>query len=150
MVASSEDRIITIVRDVTERKGAEEALREAYQLNKEILQSAQEGVIVYGLDLRYQVWNPFMEQLTGKPASEVLGKLPLEVFPFLSDVGVTAKLERVLAGGVVESIDFHFKIADTGKSGWVANTSAPLRNSEGAILGAEPVRRRRLRNRWRR
>jgi len=135
VVASSEDRIITIVRDVTERKGAEEALREAYQLNKEILQSAQEGVIVYGLDLRYQVWNPFMEQLTGKPASEVLGKLPLEVFPFLSDVGVTAKLERVLAGGVVESIDFHFKIADTGKSGWVANTSAPLRNSEGAILG---------------
>ncbi len=135
VVASSEDRIITIVRDVTERKGAEEALSEAYQLNKEILQSAQEGVIVYGLDLRYQVWNPFMEQLTGKPASEVLGKLPLEVFPFLSDVGVIAKLERVLAGGVVESIDFHFKIADTGKSGWVANTSAPLRNSEGAILG---------------
>ena len=36
---------------ITERKLAEETLLDAYKLNQAILQSVQEGVIVYGLDL---------------------------------------------------------------------------------------------------
>ena len=129
------DRLFGSLQDITERKRAEAQLREAYEFNNQIIQHAKEGVIVYGLDLRYRVWNSFMEQLSGKPASEVLGKHPLEVFPFLSDVGLIERLERVLAGESVDSIDFPFEIPATGKLGWTTDTSAALRNEAGEITG---------------
>ncbi len=135
VVASSEARTITIVRDVTERVRADETLREAHRLNQAILQSAHEGVIVYGLDMRYQVWNPFMEHLTGIPAGEVLGHHPLEVFPFLQEAGVIELLEKVLAGKEVAPIDFPFQIPATGRSGWTIDACAPLCDGEGKIIG---------------
>ena len=135
VVASSEEQTITIVRDVTEHMRAEETLREAYRLNQAILQSAREGVVVYDLDLRYQVWNPFMEHLTGIPAGEVLGHHPLEVFPFLQEVGVIELLEKVLAGKEVAPVDFPFQIPATGRSGWTIDACAPLCDGEGKIIG---------------
>jgi PAS domain S-box-containing protein len=78
---------------------ADADLREALEFSRQLIASAHEGVIVYGPDLRYQVWNPFMERMTGVPAKDVLGKHPLQAFPFLRKAGVIAALERVLRGG---------------------------------------------------
>ena len=127
--------VIAFHRDITERKKSENLLREEHQFIMQIIQSAQEGIIVYGLDLRYLVWNPFMEQLTGLPASEVLGKHPLDVFPFLREAGVLERLGKALAGEAVESLDLPYLIPITGKSGWTSNTSSTLRNIKGEIIG---------------
>jgi PAS domain S-box-containing protein len=124
-----------IVKDITEIHRALEELREAQQTSEQVIACAQEGVIVYGPDLRYQVWNPFMEQLSGLPASEVLGRHPLEVFPFLREAGVIDRLERALAGENVGSVDFPFQLPGTGKTGWTTDTSAPFRNARGEIVG---------------
>ena len=124
-----------IVRDTTDIHRALEELREAQQTSDQVIACAQEGVIVYGPDLRYQVWNPFMEKLSGLPASEVLGKHPLELFPFLREAGVLDRLERALAGEEVCSVDFPFQIPSTGKTGWTTDTSAPFRNAQGELVG---------------
>ncbi len=71
-------RAAGVVLDITERKQAEEALWEERQLNQQIIQCAQAGITVYDRDSRCLVWNPYMEQLTGVPASGVLGRHPLE------------------------------------------------------------------------
>src|SRR5919198_2345569 len=76
------------------------SLHDAQQFNQEIIDCAAEGIIVYDRELRYQVWNPFMEQLTGRRAEEVLGKLAVEVFPFLRENGMEAALKRALQGEV--------------------------------------------------
>ena len=73
---SNIDGVIIAHTDITKRKQAEEKLQEATQYIKQIISSAQEGVIVYDLNLRYQVWNSFMEELTGMTAGEVLGSNP--------------------------------------------------------------------------
>jgi PAS domain S-box-containing protein len=41
------------------------------KLFKQIIDSAQDGIVVYGTDLRYMFWNPFMEQLTGLSSNDV-------------------------------------------------------------------------------
>ena len=128
--------VIVNSRDVTERKQLERALRESSQFNQQIIASAQQGIVVQGRDLKYQVWNPFMEQLTGLPASQVLGKHPDEVFPFLREAGIVTSLQRVLAGEPTRPIEFHFDIPQTGKSAWVARTDSPLRSPGGEIIGA--------------
>lgn len=136
MMDHGQDKLILVIsHDITEKKQAEEALRESHQFNEQVIKSAHEGVIVYGLDLRYEVWNPYMEALTGKPTSEVLGKHPMEVFPFTQETGVIERLERALAGETPTPLEFPYIVPGTGKSGWASDTSAPFRNLKGEIIG---------------
>ena len=111
------------------------ALREANEFSQQVINSAREGVIVYDLNLRYLVWNPFMEQLTGMSAGEVLGRHPSELFPFVYSTGLTERLEKVLAGDVPATIDFPYTIPGTEKTGWASDLSVPLRAMNGEIIG---------------
>ncbi len=124
-----------IFRDITDRKNAEIALAESLQFNLQIINSLEEGIIVYDKNLRYTVWNPFMEKLTGLPASLVIGKYPTELFPFLEDVGVIDNLKKTLNGEVFDATDFPFNIPNTGKSGWTSDRNIPLRNVTGEVIG---------------
>jgi PAS domain S-box-containing protein len=126
---------IAIKQDVTERKRAEKALRESEQFSREVIASAQEGVVVYDREFRYQVWNRFMEELTGVPASEALGKHGFDLFPHLREQKVEGLLQRALAGEVVRSPDMPFRVPTTGKSGWIASVFSPHFGDGGEILG---------------
>ncbi|NVO09155.1 MAG: response regulator [Bacteroidales bacterium] len=136
------DLIILVIRKVAREienenklKQAEQALIESNQFNKQIIRSAQEGIIVYDLNLNYQVWNPFMEKLTGIPFYEVVGKKFLELFPFLGDIGVNLILEKALQGTNIQERDIFLNIPSTGKSGWITETTAPLLSTSGEIVG---------------
>lgn len=125
--------VLVNYHDITERRQAEVALRESSQFNRQIIDSAHEGIVVYGKDLSYQVWNPFMEALSGRKACEVLGKNPLEIFPFLKEMGVMDRLKLALSGEIPDPAEFPFKLGE--KCGWTLDTSSPLRNSNGEIIG---------------
>ena len=120
---------------LAESRRTREKLLEERQFVNQVIRGAHEGIIVYGTDLRYQLWNPFMERLSGLAASHVQGKLPLEVFPFLRETPVMDRLERVLSGEPAGSIDFIFDVPSTGRTGWCSDISTPLRNAEGQIIG---------------
>jgi two-component system cell cycle sensor histidine kinase/response regulator CckA len=122
-------------RDITARKETEEKLYESNQFNKQIIASAPEGLIVMDRDLRYQVWNPRMEVMSGLPASEVLGKRPMDLFPFLEHTDVYKQIERVFAGEMVTSEDFPFDVPKTGHKGWSRQIMGPLRNAHNEIIG---------------
>ena len=124
-----------VIADLSERKRAEEALWEACQFNEQIISSAQEGIIVYGLDLRYRVWNPYMETITGYAATKVIGGHPRVLFPMLLETGVLDNLEKVLTGRMVDPIDFAYAFPLTGRAGWATHTAAPLHNTRGEIIG---------------
>jgi PAS domain S-box-containing protein len=68
-------------------------------------------------------------------AREVLGKRPLEVFPFLREGGVIERLKRALAGESPRPVDFPFHVPLTGRTGWSSDMSAPLRSADGKIIG---------------
>ena len=114
----------------------EEKFNEAFQFNEQIIRCAQEGIILYDKNLRYKAWNPFMENLSGLKAREVIGKTPVELFPDLEKVGIMDSLKKALCGAPVSSIDFPFTHLKTGKLGWINDVISPLRNSEGTIIGA--------------
>jgi PAS domain S-box-containing protein len=134
MLPGPGEEIAAFALDLTERKLAEAALRESSQFNRLIIDGAHEGIIVYGTDQRYQVWNPFMEALVGLKASEVLGKLPLEVFPSLKETGLLERLAVALSGQIPDPVELQFNVQ--GKDLWSINTCAPLRNAAGQIIGA--------------
>jgi len=129
-------RMYGAIQDITASKRAEEASREANQFNRQIIESAQEGIVVYDRNLRYLLWNRFMERFTGVSAQEVLGRHALEVFPFLDQVGMGERLREALAGKTHGPLDFPSLGSRRGRAGWASDTTGPLRNAEGVIIGA--------------
>lgn len=121
--------------DVTERKLSEQALKEAYLFNEEIISSAGEGIAVCDREMRYLVWNSFMEELTGMPADKVLGRKAADIFPHLQQEGVIERFQRALKGETVRSPDISYHVPQTGHSGWVMSTYGPYHSPDGEIIG---------------
>jgi PAS domain S-box-containing protein len=124
-----------VLEDITERKQRETRLLEAHQFNEQVLRCAQEGIVVYDLDLRYRVWNSYMEALSGTPAADLLGRHPLEVYPFLHGTPVMARLERGLAGERMDLMDYRYQFPDRGRSGWALDSTAPMLDTQGRVIG---------------
>lgn len=108
---------------------------EVENTSQEILSSTSEGIIVYDRELRYQLWNRFMEDLTGLAADQVIGRVATEVFPHLVDQGVDQLMRRALAGEMVNSPDTRYFVPGSDRTGWVAGTYRPHRSANGEITG---------------
>ena len=127
--------LVRAIRYAYERKRAEVALREAHEFTNQIVLNVQEGIVVYDRELRYQVWNPYMEALTGVPASGVVGHGPMDVYPFSRELGVAAALQQALGGEVVSIPEFSFRAPKSKRKGWATATFGPLRDVSGATIG---------------
>jgi len=113
----------------------EKALTESTQFNNHIINSAHEGIIVSDMNRNCQVWNHYMEQLSGMPAFEVLGNKTIELFQFLQNNDYVNQFENAFSGIVSKELEFYFEIPSTGKSGWVSETISTLRNTDNEIIG---------------
>jgi len=114
----------------SERKGR---MSEAFLSG--VINGAREGITACDRELRYILWNRFMENLTGIPAAEVLGKPAVEMFPVLKKAGADRLMEQALSGHTVESSDFSFHIARSGRQGSVRAIYSPLSDTDGTIIG---------------
>jgi PAS domain S-box-containing protein len=97
--------------------------------------SVREGIVVYDRELRYRIWNRFMEDITGMPSGRVIGRKALETFPHLQEWEVDKLIERALAGETVCSSDVYYTVPETKRSGWVTGIYSPLVDSKGEIVG---------------
>lgn len=121
--------------DVSEIRLAQRAFRETSRLNRQIVNSAREGIVVVDRELRYIVWNPAMELLTGARAEQVLGKHIDEGLHFAGKHLVTDAYRRALTGETVTLPDLCVAFDGTGRKVWAAGRHGPLRDSEGEIVG---------------
>jgi PAS domain S-box-containing protein len=112
-----------------------QSLDDVQQVNQEVIDCAAEGIIVCDRELRFQVWNRFMEQLTGRCAEEALGKSAVDLFPSLRKTAMEAALSRALQGEVVQIPDVLVRVPKTDRDVWESCTFAPHRDSRGNIVG---------------
>ncbi|HTN43381.1 MAG TPA: PAS domain S-box protein [Nitrospiria bacterium] len=117
------------------------------QLNQQIIADVREGIILYDRQLRYVVWNPYMEELTGLRAEVVLGKRPRDLPSLYLEhngklqmekkavEGIEACVEKALAGETFAYMDIPIFIKATGGTGWTSARYGPFRNPQGEIIG---------------
>jgi formate hydrogenlyase transcriptional activator len=133
------DAVEPIVGQVMARirkKHTQRAAQAASEVSQAVIMGAAQGIILYDTELRYQLFNPFMERLTGKSADEVLGRIAMEVFPRLRTSGIEDVLKRALAGEIVDVRDFNVpKHSAAGRDVWESCIFAPHRAADGTIIG---------------
>jgi PAS domain S-box-containing protein len=113
----------------------EQKIRVSEAFNREVIDSAKQGIVVTDCDLRISVWNKFMEELTGVPSSAMVGKRAGTVFPVLKTASTENLIKKSLSGDTGTSGDFRYTIRKTGKSGWVKGLYSPHYNVNGRIIG---------------
>lgn len=89
-------------RELTERKRAEEALRESEGRFGVIFEAAQDCIFIKDRTLRYTQVNPAMERLFGLPASELIARTDEDLFGGEAGTLIREVDARVLGGETVE------------------------------------------------
>ena len=113
----------------------QQALRDTNRFAHEIIENAAEGIVVYDRELRYVIWNRFMEEMTGVPATDVVGRPAAELFPHIREQHVDELIGRALEGETVAAPDVEFTVPQTGRRGWVSAVYRPHSDGNGKIVG---------------
>jgi|LGVF01.1.fsa_nt_gb PAS domain S-box-containing protein len=90
--------VLTISRDITERKQAEEARRKSEELFRAIFETAQDSIFIKDRALNYIQVNPAMENLFGLPASKLIELTEDDLFGEEAGAHIREVDSRVLGG----------------------------------------------------
>ena len=135
------ERLFTaVIRDITERKRAEEALDRLSRQHEMVLKSAGEGI--FGLDLHGHATfvNPAAAQMTGWDTKELLGRHLHDVLHHTKPDGATYPVEEcpihaALEDGATHSRDDEVFWRKDGTSFPVEYVSAPILQ-DGEVVGS--------------
>src|SRR5712691_1641612 len=117
------------------KPAAPERERHEADLATDIMSNAAEGIVVYDRELRCQVWNHFMEDLTGLRIEEVLGKRAADFFPVVGEQPIEDVLARVLKGETVSLSETSYMVPGTDRQGWITASYRPLHDTKGNVTG---------------
>jgi PAS domain S-box-containing protein len=125
--------ISIIARDITERKRAEEKLRESEDKCRSIVETANEGISTTNNEGALSYVNKQMADMLGYTIEEIVGR---NIWDFVEEEVkpiVTKKFER-RRQGVTESFDFKLKRKD-GSPLWVLINSRSFFDDNGKFIG---------------
>jgi len=120
-------------RDITDRKQAEEALRDSEERYRRMLTTAHEGVWILDQNWVGIFVNQHMEEMLGYQHGEILGK-PLDFFIFETDRQDHSQQRMIREKGVPARYERKFKKKD-GTELWTLVSATPLFDKSGAFNG---------------
>ncbi len=128
------------VSDITERKRAEQAIFAEKDRAQVTLQSIGDAVITTDATAHIDYLNPVAERLTGWTLAEARGRAIGDVLQLIDESTrkpVIFTLDRVLTAGENSlPSDHNLLVTRRGEELAIQDTASPIRNREGAAIGA--------------
>lgn len=130
------NNFICIVRDITERREAEEKLRRSEEMNRAMIENMQDGLLLLDSELKALYQSPSGERITGYTSEERLnGTSGLMAYPDDAE-----RVKNILQNTLDSpNVPVHFEsraIHKSGKVVWLENTAINLLDnpSIGAVM----------------
>ncbi len=124
-----------VIRDITERKQAEEKLRETRNYLENLFNHANAPIIVWSPSYQITLFNHAFEHLTGRDASEVIGKQIDILFPVERKDEALAHIYQTKTGERWESVEIPIQHAN-GSVRTALWNSATLYSADGKTVVA--------------
>jgi PAS domain-containing protein len=142
----------SLVKEIAERKWAEEALRKSEEKLRNILHGSPIPTLVIDNIHRVVYWNMALEEFSKIKTKDIVRTdqhwkaFYNEKRPCMADLLLDGKIDDIpqwypgkykasdLIEGAYEAIDFFPRMGPSGK--WLHFTAAPLKDSEGRLIGA--------------
>ncbi|MGA9362789.1 MAG: PAS domain S-box protein [Bacteroidota bacterium] len=126
----------SIVRDITERKSAEETLRYERNLLRTLIDNLPDGIYVKDSACRKTIANQADVHNMGlQSEAEALGKDDLDLFPKDLAEGFFADDQSVLQTGRPVLNREEYVLETEGQKRWLLTSKLPLRDDKGQIIG---------------
>ena len=126
----------TLVRDITERKKAEEALKKSEENYRHLLNYAPTAI--YEIDFkgpRFKSVNEALISLSGYTREELVSMNPLDILDSESKVRFMNRIKRGLAGKKIDNEVEYQVMHKDGRKFWVILNNKPI-YKDGKIIGA--------------
>ncbi|MEI7671954.1 MAG: PAS domain S-box protein, partial [Deltaproteobacteria bacterium] len=142
--------VVANTRDITERKQAEAALQANRKRLADIIEFLPDATLAIDKERRVIIWNKAIEEMTGIPATEMIGKndyaytIPFygEARPQLMDLlfddhdEIAAKYPKITREGDTFMAEVFCNALYNNKGAWVMAKASPLHDPAGNIIGA--------------
>ena len=125
---------VSIMRDITERRMAEQALRESEEKYRVVVENLKEGIVV-GQEGKLKFVNPAITKITGYSEKELLSMPWINIIhPDDKQIAITNHMRRLEGKEVPET--YLMRIIDKeGKTHWLENSGVVIRwENKPAIL----------------
>lgn len=126
-------RMVGTAQDITERKQAEEALRETNEALQALIEASPLAIITLDLEGRVKTWNPASKQIFGWNAEEVIGRFN-PIVPKEKEAEFKTMVDALLKGKSFLGVEVCRQKKDGSRVELTLST-APLRDAQGNIQG---------------
>jgi PAS domain S-box-containing protein len=130
------EKIIGSMRDITERKKAEEAIKQERRMLRTLIDNLPDPIYVQDKECRKLIANKAdVENIGFTNEEEVIGKTDLELFPGrIGERGYNDDKKVIISGQPVFNLEEEF-ISREGIKRWLQTTKIPLLDKDGNVSG---------------
>jgi two-component system cell cycle sensor histidine kinase/response regulator CckA len=134
-------RVFTgILRDITERKGAELALQRSEARFRQLFEGSEEAIFSKELDGTITSWNASAERIYGYTSEEAIGQNVSVLAPTDKLQELKLILDQLRRGEKVDHLETA-RVRKDGRRIVVSLNISPIRDDSGAIVGASTMAR---------
>lgn len=132
---------VTSSRDITERKRAEDLLREREEMIHSIVETSRDWIWAIDKDGRHTYSNPAVENILGYTPDELVGQSSIHLLKEEDRKYIESQLSKWIAEKKGwENLILRWKHKD-GSWRWLESSSVPIVDAEGAFIGFRGVDR---------